>query len=392
METTTRIETYRDAAATAAKQARLIVEKAEAEGRQLDDQTLADYQQHMKTARHNLDRLKAAKEEQSFYAEAKAISREINGSPDAAPDRAGRGQWAKATADRMTRAMMAEVDGRKSLISGSIGVPAPIETDVIAMSEAPRSLLELIPAKGLGGGFGTGNSFSYLKQTVRTNNAAPVPDGALKPTSVYTLAEVEDRVRVLAHLSEKIPERFFDDHANLEEFLQNEMEAGLYEALEEQILNGDGAGENFTGLLNTSGIIVQEFATDALISVRKGLTSLQVSGVTPTALVLHPQDAEAFDLLRESGSTGGFLLGDPSGTGASSLWSIPRVPSVAVPVGTAILADWKQAQLVVRQDATLALDRSGDNFTHNLVQLRLEGRFGWAVKRPNAFVEVALAA
>ncbi|MEO3940199.1 hypothetical protein V3C41_03865 [Paenarthrobacter nicotinovorans] len=43
METTTRIENYRAAAATAAKSAPEIMEKAEAEGRQLDGQTLADY-------------------------------------------------------------------------------------------------------------------------------------------------------------------------------------------------------------------------------------------------------------------------------------------------------------------------------------------------------------
>jgi HK97 family phage major capsid protein len=68
------------------------------------------------------------------------------------------------------------------------------------------------------------------------------------------------------------------------------------------------------------------------------------------------------------------------------------VRSNAVPAGTAILGDWNHAQVVVREDATLALDRSGENFTKNLVTMRLEGRFGFAVKRPNAFVEVALAA
>ena len=45
----------------------------------------------------------------------------------------------------------------------------------------------------------------------------------------------------------------------------------------------------------------------------------------------------------------------------------------------------------VREDATLALDRSGENSIRNLVTLRLEGRFGFVVKRPKAFVEVALA-
>jgi HK97 family phage major capsid protein len=386
-----RVEELQTKAAEAAKNAREIAEKADADGIPLTGGALAKYQDHMAKARHYLDAFKTAKADQEIEAQARALAAEI-GDPVKGGTKTTRRTWAKETAARMAKAMAMEVDGQKSLISGSVGVPAPIETDVITMTDAPRTLLELIPAKGLGGGFGTGNTFSYLKQTVRTHNAAPVPDGALKPTSVYTLAEVEDRVRVIAHLSEKVPVRFFDDHANLEQFLQNQMEAGLFQELEHQVLSGDGTGENFTGLLNTSGIVVQAFATDALTSVRKGLTSLQVSGITPTALVLHPEDAEAFDLLRESGSSGGFLLGDPSGKGASSLWSIPRVPSVAVPVGTAILGDWQQAEIVVREDATLAVDRSGDNFTHNLVQLRLEGRFGFAVKRPSAFVEVALAA
>ncbi|WP_168223119.1 hypothetical protein [Pseudarthrobacter sp. NIBRBAC000502770] len=57
------------------------------------------------------------------------------------------------------------------------------------MSAAPRSLLELIPAKGLSGGYGTGDSFSFLRQTVRTNNAA------------LSLTGLEANVGVLAHRS-----------------------------------------------------------------------------------------------------------------------------------------------------------------------------------------------
>jgi hypothetical protein len=47
---------------------------------------------------------------------------------------------------------------------------------------------------------------------------------------------------------------------------------------------------------------------------------------------------------------------------------------------------------VVREDATLALDRSGVNFTKNLVTMRVEGRFGLAIKRPASFAVIDLAA
>ncbi|WP_164202923.1 phage major capsid protein [[Micrococcus luteus] ATCC 49442] len=391
---TQRMEMWRGIATAAAQDARTIAEKATTAGRDLTTEEKASYDRHMTKGRDALDEFKRAKSDEEIRAQVKTLAAEI-GEPVSVSGhgsgRRGRGSWAKAAADRMAKTMTAETDGQKSLITGSIGVPAPIETDIVTMSEAPRSLLELIPAKGLNGGYGTGNSFSFLRQTVRTNNAAPVPDGALKPTSVYSLAEVEDRVRVIAHLSEPVPERYFADHANLEDFLRTEMEAGLYLALENQVVHGDGTGENLTGLLNTSGIIVQAFVTDALTSIRKAMTSLEVYGITPTALVLNPVDAEALDLLRESGATGQYLLGDPGGDGVEKLWKVPRVPSNAVAAGTALLGDWQQAQVIVREDATLALDRSGENFTKNLVTMRFEGRFGFAVKRPNAFVEVALA-
>lgn len=108
--------------------------------------------------------------------------------------------------------------------------------------------------------------------------------------------------------------------------------------------------------------------------------------------MLNPADLEALDLLRADGATGTFLLRDPAAESATNTWSVPRIPSNAVDAGTALLADWNQAEIVVREDATLALDRSGESFTKNLVTMRLEGRFGFAVKRPNACVEVALAA
>jgi hypothetical protein len=40
------------------------------------------------------------------------------------------------------------------------------------------------------------------------------------------------------------------------------------------------------------------------VSIRKGLTALEVAGEQPTAIALHPADVEAFDLARE-GSDGG---------------------------------------------------------------------------------------
>lgn len=389
---TEKMRRFREAAQAAAKEAREIAEKAEADGSPVTGDVRARFEAKLKESRDNIELYKKAAADQDIEDQVRALANELNGT--AQPQRKGTrtSPWAKAAAERMARTMVRDVDGAKAVVSGSIGVPTPIDTEIVVMSGAPMSVLELIPVRMLGGGFGTGNSFSFLRQTVRTNNAAPVADGALKPTSVYTIAEVEAKVHVIAHLTEPVPERYLADHQNLVDFLRTELEVGLYEELENQVITGDGTGENLTGILNTSGIISQVFATDMLTSIRKGLTQLQVYGNKPTALLLNPADLETLDLLREDGASGGFLLGSPDGDEAANIWRVPRVPSLAVAAGTAILGDFGQAEIIVREDATLAADRSGDNFTKNLVTLRLEGRFGFAVKRPNAFVEIDLTA
>lgn len=202
-----------------------------------------------------------------------------------------------------------------------------------------------------------------------------------------------DRARVFATLAEPVPERFFADYGPLVRWLESELEAAVLGAIEQQVIAGDGVvdadSDNVFGVLNTSGTVAVPFQTDLLTTLRRARLALELLDEQPTGWVLHPTDAANLDLLRESATSGGFLLRD---TDASVLGGLPRVISRLVPPGTAILGDWRQAVLAVRENLTLAFDRSGDNFRRNLVTARTEGRFGFAVTRPQAFAEVTLTA
>lgn len=412
-----KLKMLQDAARGEAKAAREIAEKAAGDNRNLTADERTKYDAHMEKGRGYLTQIKDAKRDEEITAGAKALADEI-GNPIGSNFReSGRKGWAQ-TAVKSLRGSMTDQRGTgiKALVSGTIGVPNPIGDGILALPAAPRTILDLLRgdvstdlgnwdgpgnynyesteqlANSLFGGDGQSNTFSYLRQTVRTNNAAPVADHGVKPTSVYTVEEKEDRYRVIAHLSEAIPQRYFHDDRSLGEFLASEMALGLEWATEAQALTGSGTGENLTGILATSGIQTQAWATDLLTTTRQALTKLQVQGMAPTAWAVNPADAEKFDLLREGTGDGAFLLGGPGSGSATTLWTIPRVPSNAVPVGTAILADWGMAELKVRQDATLHIDTSGTLFTKNEVIFRMEGRFGLAVKRPSAFVSVDLTA
>lgn len=302
-------------------------------------------------------------------------------------DDAGVGEdWASRAAARIC-GMSGE---SRAVVSGSIDLPSLVLPEVVSKPRPSRLIDLLVTRQAI-----PGNAFEYFRQTVRTNNADVVADGDLKPTSVFTVVPVEDRCRVVAHLTEPIPIRLLADHQSLRTWLDSELVNGVLDALESQVVDGDGIGENLTGILATEGTTAVPWAGDVLSTLRSALTELQIVGVQPTAWALHPADAELVDLARWE-TDGGYLTGGYGGSGnalSGNIFgdaSIQRVVSPSVPQGTAILADWSKLGLWVREGVRVDVDAGGELFTKNQAVLRAECRVGAGVILPPAFAVVEL--
>ncbi|MDO0976950.1 phage major capsid protein [Mycolicibacterium frederiksbergense] len=278
---------------------------------------------------------------------------------------------------------------RAYVASGSVDVPRLISPSVTAIARPSRLIDLLVNRNTL-----ESNAFEYFRQTVRTNNADTVADLGTKPTSVFTVVPVQDRARVIAHLSEPVPIRLFQDARDVVEWLRSEMVAGVLDAVESQVIAGGGTGEDLTGILTIGGTTAVPFATDVVTTLRRAVTALQKKGETPNAWIVHPDDAEAIDLTKEATGGVGFLVDGYTNrnTGSDNVFGegITRVISNSVPAGTAILADWSKARLEVREDVRLDIDTSGDNFAINAATFRAETRVGLAHLRPSAFAIVDL--
>lgn len=132
------------------------------------------------------------------------------------------GRKATPWGDAMVKANSPGGCGFKELLpSGSVAVAVPAPP-VVELGRPVRSVLSLIPRERT-----TGGVYAYLRQTGRTNAAAPVAAGAVKPTSVYGLERVQDEVATIAHVSEQIPTRYLSDATVLREFMETEMRLGL---------------------------------------------------------------------------------------------------------------------------------------------------------------------
>jgi HK97 family phage major capsid protein len=248
----------------------------------------------------------------------------------------------------------------------------------------------------------TSDTVEFVRQLTQSNAAAPVPESNVttysgatgevsgqKPESSMTWEKVTETVKTIA-VWVPATKRAISDAAQLRGLIDQELRADLDEELEDQMLNGSGTGEDLHGLTNTAGTLAQGWHTDLITTTRKAITNLLVNGKQrPTAWLLHPEDWEAIELLKDSENR--YYWGGPMVRGAMTLWGVPVVQSFFLSQGTAWLGNWSKAVLWDREQASISVsDSHADFFIRNMVAILAEMRAAFGVIRPSAFVEVDL--
>lgn len=242
------------------------------------------------------------------------------------------------------------------------------------------------------------DTVEYVREGTHTNAAAPVAEATAtsgssgtKPESAMVFSVVTETVKTIAHW---IPatRRALADAAQIRTLIDSFLRYGLEEELEDQILTGDGTGENFTGILNTSGTQSQAWDTNVLTTTRKARTKVRTVGrTTPNAYVMHPNDWQTIDLLQDNEAR--YFFGGPAVLGTPRLWGLPVVETEGMTEGTSVVANWRMAVLWDREQANILVsDSHSDFFIRNLIVILAELRAAFGVIRPSAFVEIDMTA
>lgn len=306
--------------------------------------------------------------------------------------------------------------GVKALITGSSDTSggAFVNTDVQNILELlgrrPLTIRDLVSVRQT-----ESDTVEFVQQTTQLSSAAPVPEatsaaaptapetgggdlipatgGGYKPEGTLAFQKVTATVKTIA---EWVPatKRGLADAKQLRGLIDAELRADLAEEEEDQILNGDGSGENFTGILSTSGIQTQALATDMLTTIRKAKTKARTVGrVIANGIVMNPEDAEALDLAKPTSGDGQFYGPGPfANAGVRTVWGLPIVESEAIAQKTALIGDFSKAIIWDREQASItATDSHADFFIRNLVAILGEQREAFGVTRPKAFVKATIA-
>jgi HK97 family phage major capsid protein len=124
---------------------------------------------------------------------------------------------------------------------GALVVPTRVP-GVVAPPERRLFLRDLLPAQQSNG------VVEYVEETGFTNAAAPVAEGATKPPSNLTFDLVQLSAKVIAHTL-TASRQILSDAPMLQAYVDGRMVYGIKLEEEQQMLYGDGTGENLTGLL-----------------------------------------------------------------------------------------------------------------------------------------------
>ena len=243
-----------------------------------------------------------------------------------------------------------------------------------------RDLLTVLPT--------TSGSIDYPKQTARTNAAAPVAEGTVKPYSNYGWTKQNVPVRTIAHLA-KLTRQAADDAAQLAGEVDTELRYGLQLAEDAQILYGDGTGENLLGLnvQATSFTLPSGATTPTTVLDKIGAAILQaaLTDYPPDGIVLHPTDWFNIRMLKDA--AGGYLFGAPGAVVPAVLFGLPIAATQAITVNNYLVGNFKEQRLYDRMGVEVLISSENANdFELNLLTMRCEERLALVARKPTALI------
>jgi HK97 family phage major capsid protein len=259
---------------------------------------------------------------------------------------------------------------------------------MVALPMRPLAIRDLLSP-----GTTSSNNIEYPIMLTRTQSAAGVAEGGLKPQSDLTFDLKSAPVRTVAHVF-KASRQILDDAPGLQSIIDAEARYGLEFLEDTQFLYGDGTGQNLTGIVPLASAYSQTYVgpgTETDIDrLRLAILQSTLSLYPATGIVLHPTDWAKVEMTKDG--QGRYIIGNPQSLLAPTLWGLPVASSLSLTAGTFLTGAFRRgAQIFDRQNIEVLLSTEDqDNFVKNMITIRAEERLALAVYRPTAFVTGAL--
>lgn len=242
----------------------------------------------------------------------------------------------------------------------------------------------------------TGQSYTYFKELLHTRGAAPVAEGATKPQSNVTFEQKTDLVKKIA-VWLPVSDEALDDVPQLFGYLQQLLRYDLKLEEEEQILKGDGTGNNLPGIMTqatTFNAALGNAGDTAIDTVRRAIYQVRKQAkLAADATVMTELDWMNIELQKDAQNR--YLFANLQGFVTPILWGRPVITSDSMDEGNGtdtggefLVGNFQRgATIYDRMSFLFKVGMINDDFIKNQRALLVEERLGLAVRRNYAFVK-----
>lgn len=246
---------------------------------------------------------------------------------------------------------------------------------------APR-LVDLLPTVTR-----TASIYDAITETGPTGSAKVVKPGDTKPAITFNLSKVEKRLQVIAAMSEPIDKYVLQDTANLETYVGNRLTDKLLDALETEILTGDGQEGHLTGLASIAGIQTQEYDNSMLDTLAAGINKLETIGVNAATIAMAP--ADWLKLQRGKNANGDYYMSNVLDAVTRRAWGVTIATVAGLTAGTCYIIG--QNSLTLSTDGQIDVEWNPyTDFAKNQTVARAESRWQLDCYSPQRVVKATI--
>jgi HK97 family phage major capsid protein len=186
----------------------------------------------------------------------------------------------------------------------------------------------------------------------------------------------------------RISRQMLDDIPAMTSFLQSRLLEKYLVAEDAQLLQGSGTAPSLTGLLTVAAAATGAATVDVEQLVQ-AIAQLESTNYSATGILVNPLDWAA--IMNTKNTNAAYSL--PASTvvttdGSVSIAGIPLYKSTAIAVDKFLVGDWSMgAQIMQNQGISVQFSEfDADNFTKNMITVRVEARIAFPIYYNSAFV------
>lgn len=218
---------------------------------------------------------------------------------------------------------------------------------------------------------------SWAEQQNPDGTTGGTNEGATKNQIDFDIVIVNETIKKRTNFI-KISDEMLDDIDFIESEIRTELLELLGLDLDDQVLQGDGTGNNLNGIITQATPFAAGGLTDQIDEANNwdvlvaAILQIEIENHFANVVVMHPTDIKLMKLTKDD--HGQYVMPPFQSADGMIVEGLPIISNIGISIGDFLVMDGTKSKVFFRQGITIEMGFDADDFTKNLRTIRAEVR------------------